>query len=124
GGRIDVNGGLDQLLSGTTDVPGTLAGPQGLVNPVGWDFGQVAQNVPNDYLINTSLLAGSKFTATLDWFRDRTAPGGATWSDNSFDNLDLELWSDTAGVPTTLVSTSKSLYNHVEHFSLAIPTTG
>jgi hypothetical protein len=123
-GRIDLNRAFDQFLSGTTDVPGTAAGFQGLVNPVGWDFGQVAQNVPNDYLINTSLVAGSNFTATLDWFRDRTAPGGATWTDDSFDNLDLELWSDVAGVPTTLISTSKSLYNDVEHFSFAIPTTG
>ena len=26
---------------------------------LGWDFGQVAQNVPNDYLINSPLLVGS-----------------------------------------------------------------
>lgn len=123
-GRIDLNRAFDQLLSGTTDVPGTPAGLQGLVNRVGWDFGQVAEGVPNDYLINAPLLAGSNFTATLDWFRDRTAPSGATWNDISYDNLDLELWSDVAGVPTTLVSTSKSLYNDVEHFSFAIPTTG
>jgi hypothetical protein len=123
-GRVDLNRAFDQLLSGTNDVPGTPAGFQGLVNRTGWDFGQVAEGVPNDYLINASLLAGSNFTATLDWFRDRTAPSGATWNDISYDNLDLELWSDAAGVPTTLVSTSKSLYNDVEHFSFAIPATG
>jgi hypothetical protein len=123
-GRMDLNRGFDQLLSGTTDVLGTLPGFQGLVYPLGWDFGQVAQGVPNDYLINTSLAVGSTFTATLDWFRDRTSPRGATWSDLSYDNLDLELWSDVAGVATTLVSTSKSLYNDSEHFSFAIPATG
>jgi hypothetical protein len=123
-GRLDLNRAYDQLLSGTTDVPGTLAGFQGLVNPTGWDYGQVAQNVPNDYLINSPLLIGSTFTATLDWYRDRTSPGGASFTDISYDNLDLELWSDVAGVANTLVSTSKSLYNDTEHFSFAIPATG
>jgi hypothetical protein len=123
-GRMDLSRAYDQLLSGTTDVPGTLPGFQGLVNPLGWDYGQVAQDVPNDYLINSPLLIGSTFTATLDWFRDRTSPIGATWNDLSYDNLDLELWKDVAGVATTLVSTSKSLYNDTEHFSFAIPATG
>ena len=122
-GRLDLNRGYDQLLSGTTDVPGTLVGFQGLVNPTGWDFGQVAQNVPNDYLINSPLTLGTNFTATLTWFRDRFPTGPTSYSDVSFDNLDLELWSDIAGVATTLVSTSKSLYNDSEHFSFAIPAT-
>jgi Subtilase family len=123
-GRMDLNRAYDQLLAGTTDVPGTLAGFQGLVNPLGWDYGQVAQNVPNDYLINSPLLVGTTFTATLDWYRERTSTSGASWTDTSYDNLDLELWSDVAGVPTTLVSTSKSQYNDSEHFSFAIPATG
>ncbi len=123
-GRMDLNRGYDQLLSGTTDVPGTLPGFQGLVNATGWDFGQVAQNVPNDYLINSPLQIGSDFTATLTWFRDRIPTSSTSYNDVSFDNLDLELWSDVAGVATTLVSTSKSLYNDSEHFSFAIPATG
>src|SRR6478609_5411043 len=77
-GRIDLNRAFDQFLSGTTDVPGTPAGFQGAVNPLGWDFGQVAENVPNDYLINNLLQVGTTFTATLDWFRNRTSPSGAT----------------------------------------------
>lgn len=121
---MDLNRAYDQLLSGTTDVPGTPAGFQGAVNPLGWDFGQVAENVPNDYLINNLLQVGTTFTATLDWFRNRTSPSGATWNDISYANLDLELWRDVAGVPTTLISTSKSLYNDTEHFSFALPATG
>jgi hypothetical protein len=123
-GRMDLNRAYDQLLSGTTDVPGTPAGFQGAVNPLGWDYGQVGQSVPNDYLINSLLQVGTTFTATLDWFRNRTSPSGATWNDISYANLDLEIWKDVAGVPTTLISTSKSLYNDTEHFSFAIPATG
>ncbi len=123
-GRMDLNRGFDQLLSGTTDVPGTSLGFQGVVSPIGWDFGQVAENTPTDYLINGLLDGGSNFTATLTWFRDRVTTGPTSFNDVSFDNLDLELWSAVAGVPATLVSTSKSLYNETEHFSFAIPTTG
>jgi hypothetical protein len=123
-GRMNLDRAFDQLLSGTTDVIGTLSGPMGLVNPTGWDFGQVAQNVTNDYLINTPLQAGSTFTATLNWFRDLQPTGAASYSDISFDNLDLELWSDIAGVPTNLISASNSRYNDTEHFSFAIPATG
>ncbi len=123
-GRMDLDRAYDQLLGGTTDVPGTIGGFQGLVNALGWDYGQVGQNVPNDYLINLPLIVGTKFTATLDWFRDRNSPSGATSNDISYDNLDLELWRDVAGIPTTLISTSKSLYNDSEHFSFAIPATG
>jgi hypothetical protein len=121
---MDLNRGYDQLLSGTNDVPGTLPGFQGLVNATGWDFGQVAQHVPNDYLIDSPLQMGTNFTATLTWFRDRFPTGPTSYNDVSFDNLDLELWSDVAGVATTLVSTSNSLYNATEHFSFAIPATG
>ena len=123
-GRMDLNRGFDQLLSGTTDVPGSTPGLQGVVNAIGWDFGQVAENITSDYLINGALVGGTNFTATLTWFRDRVTTGPTSFNDVSFDNLDLELWSAVAGVPTTLVSTSKSLYNETEHFSFSIPTTG
>jgi subtilase family protein len=123
-GRMDLDRAFDQLLSGTTDVIGTLSGPMGLVNPIGWDFGQVAQGITNDYLINSQLQAGTTFTATLSWFRDRQPVGDTSYSDLSFDNLDLELWSDLAGIPTNLISASNSRYNDTEHFTFAIPTTG
>ena len=123
-GRMDLNRGFDQLLSGTTDVAEPPPGLPRLVNPTGWDFGQVGEIAPSDYLIYGPLQVGSNFTATLTWFRDRIPTGPASFNDVSFDNLDLELWSDVAGVPTTLVSTSKSLYNETEHFSFAIPATG
>ena len=89
---MDLNRAYDQLIGGTSDVPGTLAGFQGLVNPSGWDFGQVAQDVPNDYLINSPLLVGSTFTATLDWFR---APEKVAALQQRFTVLHDELRRDT-----------------------------
>jgi hypothetical protein len=123
-GRMNLNRAYDQLLSGTADVAGTLAGPMGLVNSTGWDYGQVGQGVTNDYEINSPLQAGTSFTATLDWYRDRQPVGTTSFSDNSFDNLDLELWSDVAGIPINQISVSNSRYNDTEHFSFLIPTTG
>ena len=123
-GRMDLNRAFDQLLSGTTDVAGTLQGPLGLVKSTGWDFGQVAEGTTNDYVINSDIQAGSSFTATLTWFRDRHTIGTTSYSDASFDNLDLELWSAAGGIATDLISASDSRYNNTEHFSFAIPTTG
>lgn len=123
-GRMNLNRAFDQLLNGITDILGTLQGPMGPVNPLGWDFGQVAQGITNDYLINSVLEAGSSFTATLTWFRDRQTFSTTGFYDNSYDNLDLELWSAVAGLPVNLISASDSRYNNTEHFRFAIPTTG
>jgi hypothetical protein len=123
-GRMDLNKAFDQFLNGTTDVPGTLTGALGLVNPTGWDYGLSLQDTNNDYLINSTLQAGSKFTATLTWFRNRQTSGLTNFGDVGFDNLDLELWRDIAGIPTDMISTSDSTYNNTEHFSFSIPSTG
>lgn len=126
-GRMDLSRAFDQFLSGTKDVAGTLQGPMGFVDPLGWDFGQVGQGITNDYLIANPLQAGSRFTATLTWFRDRTTNdtvNSYSYTDASFDNLDLELWSTIAGVPVNLVSASNGRYNNTEHFKFAIPATG
>lgn len=123
-GRMDLNRAFDQLLGGTTDVPGLAQGALGTVAPVGWDFGEVMEGITNDYLIANPLAVGSTFTATLTWFRDREAFGIATFTDSSYDNLDLELWSSLGGVAQDLISTSNSRYNNTEHFSFAIPATG
>jgi hypothetical protein len=123
-GRMNLGRAFGQYLSGTTDLMGTSHGSLGTVNPIGWDFGEVAQGTTNDYLINGTLQAGSPFTATLTWFRDRSTVGETQFSDNSFDDLDLELWSTSAGAPVSLVSQSSSRYNNTEHFTFNIPATG
>jgi hypothetical protein len=123
-GRMNLDAAFRQFLGGTTDVAGTQHGIAGLVNPVGWDFGEVAEGITNDYLINGLLSAGQTFNATLTWFRDRTANGTTNFNDVSYDNLDLELWSVLGEAPLSLISESMSRYNNSEHFSFAIPSTG
>jgi hypothetical protein len=120
-GRMNLDRAYDQFLSGTTDVKGTSHDQTASVDMIGWDFGEVAEGFTNDYLIDEPLPAGSEFNATLTWFRDRGQVGSTNFSDQSYDNLDLELWSADAGVPLALVSESRSLYNNSEHFSFAIP---
>ena len=75
-------------------------------------------------MIGNSLQAGAIFTATLTWFRDRETIGTTAFLDASFDNLDLELWSEIGGVAQDLISASNSRYNNTEHFQFAIPTSG
>lgn len=123
-GRMDLNRAFDQLLSGTTDVAGLAQGALGNVAAIGWDFGQVSQGTTNDYVIGNPLAAGSMFTATLTWFRDRQTLGLTSFNDLSLDNLDLELWSSLGGVAQSLISTSNSRYNNTEHFNFAIPASG
>jgi hypothetical protein len=123
-GRMNLYRAFDQFLSGTTDIAGLSHGALGAVDAIGWDFGEVIQGTANDYSIEGQLNAGDSFTATLDWFRDRRTSGDTGFFDASYDNLDLELWSAVGGVANQLISESRSIYNNVEHFQFAIPTTG
>lgn len=123
-GAMNLDAGYSQFLEGTTDVPGLAGGDLGVVDPLGWDFGQVASGTPNDYFIGAPLLGGTTFTATLSWFRDRSVDASNNVFDESYDNLDLELWSVTDGNPDELISESASLYNNSEHFTLTLPRTG
>lgn len=115
-GRMNLSRAFDQYTTGTTDLPGTDGG---LVQPIGWDFGQVAFDEPQDYLLNGLFTAGTRLTATLDWFAHSA---GANYG--SFDNLDLQVWSAAGGVAQTLVAQSTSLYNSSEHLSFDLPADG
>ncbi len=117
-GRMNLSRAFDQYTAGTADVPGLLAGP---VLDTGWDYGRVAEGAPQDYLLLSPITAGSNLTATLDWFADANA-ASATYG--SFDNLDLQVWSTTAGLPQSLIAQSISPYNAAEHLSFAIPDDG
>jgi hypothetical protein len=123
-GRMNLHRAFDQLLSGTTDVGGLPHGLLGVVDPIGWDFGEVVEGLTNDYLISGVLEAGSTFTSTLTWFRDRTVLDNTNFRDASYDNLDLELWNVAGGSPLSLISESASIYNNTEHFHFSIPSTG
>ena len=123
-GRLNLDAAYSQYLEGTTDVAGLSIGNLGAIDAVGWDFGRVANGVTNDYFFQNELVGGSTLTATLSWFRDRRLDGANTAFDESFDDLDLELWRVVSGVPTMLISESFSAFNNSEHFSFALPTGG
>ena len=119
-GALDLNHAYDQLTAGTTEVPGLAGGP---VQPTGWDYGRVQNGAANDYPVVTKLAAGSTMTVTLDWFNQRTIDlaTNAT-AESEFSNLDLQVWRTVDGVPTTLVATSDSQYNNVEHLYFQLPS--
>lgn len=121
-GRLNLGQAYQLYTAGTSDLPG-LAG--GRIQSVGWDFGQVAQGSPTDYYFTSPLSAGTQLTATLDWFIDdgyNFAALNAT--DQSLDNLDLEVWHLTAGTPDVMVAHSISTFNNVEHLSFPIGADG
>ena len=82
----------------------------------------------NDYFFSSSLLGGSTFTATMNWFVGR-AFGGVTFegdiflADQHFIDLDLEFWQLVNGVPTTMIARSTADYINTEHFQITLPTT-
>lgn len=123
-GRLNLDAAFDQYLGGTTDVAGLGQGVMGTIQSTGWDFGLVMEHLTNDYYFDGVLSKNSIFTATLTWFRDRRISGSTSFVDESYDNLDLELWSASNGSAFALVSESASLYNNSEHFHFAIPETG
>lgn len=125
-GILNLTQAFTQYTAGTTDVTGTSGGT---IAAVGWDYGIVNQGGNNDYLINSSLTAGSSFIATLNWFVGRTFDGtniigGLSASDNYFTKLRLELWNAVGGVATTEVAESSAQFINTQHFALTIPSTG
>ena len=123
-GRMNLDNAYDQFLTGTTDIAGTTGGNLGLIDDIGWDFGQVSSGTTNDYFFNSPLAGGSTLNATLTWFRDRRINASNTVFDDSYDDLNLELWSVVDGTFISLISESASLYNESEHFSFELPVPG
>ena len=122
-GRIDLARAFRQYTAGNTDLPGSAGG---VIENVGWDSGQVAQNAPTDYHFAAPLPADTLLTATLDWFVDNTYSFATlNVSDGSFDNLDLQVWMTTpGGAADQLIAQSVSTYNNVEHLSFVVPQAG
>ncbi len=120
-GAMNLKQAFDQLTAGTTDVPGLAGGP---VQSIGWDYGRVHFGSVSDYPITSQLLAGSTLAITLDWFVSRTIDltTNAT-QENIFNDLDLQVWKAVGGVATTLVASSNSQYNNVEHLYFQLPAT-
>jgi len=127
-GRMNLAGAFDQYRQGVDRTSNLLGLVGGEVEATGWDFGRVQNTTPNTYTIDTPLMEGSLFTATLTWLVDRTANvndgTSAVFTDQSFDNLDLEVWSMVNGSLVTMVATSASLYNNTEHLHFTLPAGG
>ena len=109
----------DYVNAQTKDVAG-LGG--GNVGAVGFDLGALnTVGSSNLYMITQTLAAGTNFTATLDWFRNRTYNATtSTTNDISEANLDLALIDLSTG---QTIATSASMYNNTEHFSFTLPRT-
>ncbi len=122
-GRLNLDKAFEQFLFGTTDVPDDNQGNLGMVEESGWDLGTVNEGTTNNYFIGQPLESGSTFNATLTWYRDRAQLSTNDFTEQSYDNLDLELWTAIDSLPKDLISVSSSAYNNSEHFSFEIPTT-
>ncbi|HBS29009.1 MAG TPA: hypothetical protein DEB06_06065 [Phycisphaerales bacterium] len=120
-GAMDLTQAFTQQTAGTTNVPG-LGG--GMVQRIGWDYGNVASGAPNDYAINVPLIAGSLFTVSLNWFADATDNLNAGGSVRSVDDLQLQVFEDPAIGADIKVAESISLYNNVEHLNFTVPRAG
>jgi hypothetical protein len=113
-GRMNLDTAYDQYLAGVTDVAGSGGGT---IDAVGWDFGQLSgTGNQNDYVFGEELVGGSVFDVTLSWFRNRSGT-----SDNGFADLDLQIWDASF---TTLLATSSSEFNNVEHLHYTVPEDG
>lgn len=142
-GRVDMKGAfrLYSASNGTGSAPGA-------VGIAGWNVDTVAQGSPRDYFLSQNVPAGSKLTATLVWFMDRSVSGfdpnaanpfaATTFSNDVFDDLDLYLYkADNNGDPVgNAIAASVSGWNpdnptapatgldSVEHLYLDVPSDG
>jgi hypothetical protein len=122
-GRMNLDKTFDIQLNGQIDVSGTT----GLLGPVslrGWDFGSSVLGTSNEYVITDVLAAGSTLTTTLSWMRPRGFDGTDLFEYAQAD-LDLSVWAlDGNEAFTTLIASSASDYNTVEHLSFTVPAWG
>ena len=122
-GRMNLDAAYTQYTGGTTNVTGLTGGS---VEIVGWDYGQVSEDTPNEYFITRMLEGDTFFTATLSWFADRAWDSvNNVGTYESFDDLDLEVWSATPGGDALQkIAESISDYNAVEHLHFLLPADG
>lgn len=122
-GRLDLARAFHQYTAGTTGV--TFTGDSAHVASIGWDFDHVSLASPTlSYTLDTPLLAGTAFTATLTWllhadYDDALDRGNIT----ALADLSLELLRHTDAGPQ-VVARSDTLRNNIEHLHLALPDTG
>ncbi|MGH8047608.1 MAG: S8 family serine peptidase, partial [Chthoniobacterales bacterium] len=121
-GALDLTSSVFIYVDGTTNVPGEGGGT---IEGEGWDIGTVALGTGNNYFFDLSFDGHTELTVSLNWFVERVfndATGDAT--EQSFANLNLQVWSVTAGLFTNKVAESASLYNNSEFLRLLLPGAG
>lgn len=120
-GRIDLEESAFIFVDGTSNL--TTSG--GDVQFRGWDFGEVALEGFNEYRFATPFDDQFELTLSLNWFVNRSYDEiNEVGTEESFANLDLELWRLEEGLFDTLVASSESLYNNAEFLRLDIDEPG
>ena len=125
-GRMNLDATFELQTGGQIDVPGTATGDLGDVVKSGWDYGAATLGVDNDYVISDWLRGGTTFTASLTWLRNRSVDFSTVrYEDVAQADLNLSVWAlDGSEAFTTLIASSESLYNTVEHLSFTLPSSG
>lgn len=101
---------------GTTDIAGTGGGT---IGASGWDFGAITPGGTNSYIFDGAFTSAGELTVSLNWFADRTFNTSTDiGADLSFADLNLEVWETDAGVFTSKVAESLTLYNNAEFLRL------
>ncbi|MCX5684382.1 MAG: S8 family serine peptidase [Planctomycetota bacterium] len=119
-GRLDLTKGLRQYINGS---PG--AAPGAGLHDIGWSYATLQPGASNDFSMSDFVPAGTRFTATLDWFVDLGLVGQDA-TDVQFANMDLEIWklAGPGGAAEALVAESVGVYNNVEHLRFDTPADG
>ena len=125
-GHLNVFRAYQQFSSGQIS-------PEQLAPNIGWNYGQIAVNRSQDYLIEKPLKAGSHAAITLTWDRlvalnDFNNDGqyniGETFRDRGLNNLDLYLISAEESSNLRSTCSSLSYEDSVEHIFCPIPKDG
>lgn len=104
-----------------------------LVDPLGWDYGQVAANEYQEYELGQPMVAGSHASITLVWDRlvilndfnrNQQYDVGETFRDRGLNNLDVYLLPVGEESDMRNVCASSSFEDSIEHIFCPIPTTG
>lgn len=100
---------------------------------IGWDYAEIDHQNYHDYVIDSPLVAGSFFSATLTWDRlvelgDRNKNQkfdlGESFKDKGLNNLNLFVLPATSDNLTEAVCRSTSAVDSVEHIFCPVPETG
>ncbi len=107
------------FLAETRDLSGSGGGS---ITAKGWDFGSVALAGSNDYTFANPFSEPVELTLSLNWFAGRTFDDGTNLGEAiHFSDLNLQLWTVSGGLFTSLVASSETLYNNSEFLRLMVP---